>query len=306
MNVQRFLSLGSVNRKTGTKRPFRERTKQTYGLILGCVNDWLTENGYALETVQPEQFDAYLDSKATTSYRRLILSCVQGYLWTMGHRDAPLLGKASISAEPPVEMRTLQDDAVDKVLAFLSANRNRKSYKRTTAMLLLSIEGQLRASEICSLTFAALDLEGGWVTVIRKGGKKRTISPILSPTVAAIEQYLAVRPPGGELVFVSDEGKRIERNAWRLCCLRLAKAAGVPHFSPHSLRRTGTCAMEANGAPQGLTMKIAGWSEDSMYQRYTMGQQMERARPYMPSQRYVLPVELMPTAGIAVPAEVEA
>ena len=281
MNVERFLSLQN----------YRPRTIETYRLILTGVNAWCIERGLTPETIQPEDFDEYLLSKRTTAYRRLILTCVKSYLHVMAP-TAPLTRKKSITATPPTEMRTVGKEDAAVVIAYLWANRNRKSYKRTLAMFLLSWEAGLRATEIVELTLKALNLESCVATVLRKGGKKVTGCPF-SPTAAAtIKAYMQIRPSGCERVFVTDEGKPMDRNAWRLCLLRLARVAGVEHFSPHALRRGGSVEMMLNGAPDEVIMRLYGWSDHALLSRYTMAATMERARQWLPTAGLPLPVEM--------------
>jgi integrase len=243
-----------------------------------------------LEEVPPELFEEYLAGKRTASYRRLILTCAKMYLQTMGHATAPILQMPSIAAEPPTEMRTVGREDAAQVISYLWANKGRKSYRRTLAMFLLSWEGGLRASELCDLTMKALDLDRCIATVLRKGGRKVTALPFSPTTAAAIKAYLKDRAEGCERVFVTDEGRPMDRNSWRLCLLRLARAAKVEHFSPHALRRGGSVEMMMNGAPDEVIMRLYGWSDHALLSRYTMAATMERARQWLPTAG--LPAEL--------------
>jgi len=282
VNAERFLSLGN----------YRPATHETYRLILTGIDEWCQQNGLTPDTIQPEQFDAYLATKKTTSYQRLILSCVKSYLRIM-HPNAPLLAKKSITATPPTEMRTVGKDDAAVIVDFLWKHRNRRAYKRTLAMFLLSWQAGLRASEICSLTRRAVDTEHCTATVLRKGGKKLTVCPFSAETAFAIEEYRKVRPPGGDCEFVGAEGQPLNRNGWRLCLLRLARKAGVEHFSPHSLRRGGSVEMMMNGAPDEVIMKLYGWSDHTLLARYTMAATMDRARQWLPSVGLALPAEML-------------
>lgn len=288
--VNRFIALQN----------FRPSTKQTYDLCLHGAMLWCSDRGLTLETIPPETFDEYLATKRTTAYRRLILTVCKSFLRAM-HPEAPLLAKKSISAEPPTEMRTVGRDDAAAVIDFLWRHRTKRAYRRTLAMFLLSWEGGLRASELCELTLGALDLERCVATVRRKGGKKVTAVPFGRPTAAAISAWLQDRerlaPPGEKRVFLSSEGRPLDRSAWRLCLLRLARRAGVEHFSPHALRRGGSVEMMLAGAPDEVIMKLYGWSDHSLLARYTMAAQLDRARQWLPTAALELPADFLAEAG---------
>jgi integrase len=204
-------------------------------------------------------------------------------------------------------MRTVTKEDIRRVVDYLWEHRSRRSYLRSLAMTLLSWEGGLRATECCELTLGALDLDNCTATVRRKGGRKITTILFGIPTAATIAAYLKVRPqvPGETHVFLSSEGRPMTRVSWRLCLLRLARAAGIEHFSPHALRRGGSVEMMLNGCPDEVIMRLYGWSDSALLSRYTMAARMDRARQWLPTVGLELPAGFMESNAQSVALGVE-
>ncbi len=116
----------------------------------------------------------------------------------------------------------------------------KRSNVREQAIILFLLDTGLRASELCKLNRADVDLNTAQVKVREgKGGKDRTVY-MGARVVKALLRYWADvgEPLPGEAVFKSERGQRLTRNAlWKICG-RLADAVEVPELSPHALRRT--------------------------------------------------------------------
>ncbi len=130
------------------------------------------------------------------------------------------------------------------IKAALSATDVRRVLKRSNvreqAIILFLLDTGLRASELCSLNRADVDLNTARVAVKQgKGGKDRTVYMGARVTKALLRYWADVGEPlPAEAVFKSERGRRLTRNAlWKICG-RLADAVGVPELSPHALRRT--------------------------------------------------------------------
>ncbi len=98
------------------------------------------------------------------------------------------------------------------------------------AMILLGVNGGFGNADVGTLPASALDLTGGWVNYHRpKTGVSRRC-PLWPETVAALKEWLAVRPdPAGPadagLVFITRTGRRwnkdvadnlVGKGAWKL------------------------------------------------------------------------------------------
>jgi integrase len=59
---------------------------------------------------------------------------------------------------------------------------------------------------------------------------------------------------------------------------RLCEKAGVPHVNPHKFRNTAAYLMLKNGMPEGAVMRIMGWTDRRMLDRYIAAVADELAR----------------------------
>jgi type 1 fimbriae regulatory protein FimB len=135
----------------------------------------------------------------------------------------------------------------EETLAVLRAAKDRDV--RTWAMLLLAYRHGLRATEVCGLRLADVDLKDGALSVQRLKGSMRTVQPLythrgqpLLDEVAALRSWLKVRPAdGSDYVFTSQKGGRLDRTQFFRIFQVVATVAGLtgekrhPHVLKHSL-----------------------------------------------------------------------
>lgn len=118
--------------------------------------------------------------------------------------------------------------AVEKLIASASDARG-------LAVLELLYAAGLRASELCGLTKANIDLRGKYVRVFGKGGKERYV-PITKAAAQAIVRYYATRTDKLGFAF-EHNGQQLSRRELH----RIVKAAWIASgiaqkVSPHTLR----------------------------------------------------------------------
>lgn len=135
----------------------------------------------------------------------------------------------------------------DELLAVLKAARARSA--RDWAMILLAYRHGLRASEVCDLKLADVDLKAGSVSIRRLKGSLHTVQPLyrhkgqpLLDEVAALRAWLRERhPDGSDYLFLSQKGGRLHRSQFFRIFQGCAEAAGLPpqkrhpHVLKHSL-----------------------------------------------------------------------
>lgn len=134
-----------------------------------------------------------------------------------------------------------------ELLAVLKAAKARST--RDWAMMLVAYRHGLRASEVCSLTFADVDLKGGAITIARLKGSLKTVQPLyehrgepLLDEAKVLKIYLKERPAdGSNFVFVSQKGGQLDRTQFFRIFQAIAEDAGLPaekrhpHVLKHSL-----------------------------------------------------------------------
>lgn len=296
-----------------SEQSYTPATDESYRLILARFAEYLDAKQLPLEGLTAQDFNAYIAQGRSErtglpwskNYAYIQQGALRAYVkWAVERgtltAPPPFMHKKALPRELPMGLRAVTLDEIRKVADFLIARRNWRAHRRTLAMLLLSFDAGLRASEVCGLTMRQIDLDARRVIVRRKRGSisSNGFSPI---TAWAVAEWLNDRGgmdlPTGELrIFVTDEGKAINRQAWRLVCFRLAKAAGVPHFAPHALRRGTAIRYREQGAPVTDVLARMGWNGPGGMKLYEHYSQLFCADPLE---------QYMPTAGLEIPAEVE-
>ena len=134
-----------------------------------------------------------------------------------------------------------------EMLDLLKAARKRSV--RDWAMILLAYRHGLRASEVCGLKLADLDLKVGSISIRRLKGSLHTVQPLyqhrgqpLLDETAAVRAWLRKRvEDGSEYLFTSQKGGKLSRIQFFRNFQRIAEDAGLaiekrhPHVLKHSL-----------------------------------------------------------------------
>jgi site-specific recombinase XerD len=134
-----------------------------------------------------------------------------------------------------------------EMLDLLKAARKRSV--RDWAMILLAYRHGLRASEVCGLKLADLDLKSGSISIRRLKGSLHTVQPLyqhrgqpLLDEQAAVRAWLRKRvDDGSDYLFTSQKGGKLSRIQFFRNFQRVAEDAGLavekrhPHVLKHSL-----------------------------------------------------------------------
>lgn len=147
--------------------------------------------------------------------------------------------------------------------------------RRDRAMLELLYGCGLRVTELCELSLSQLDLENGFVTVIGKGNKERTV-PVGRQAVQAISGYL--KDARGEFlngkktdrVFLSIRGTGWTRQGIWKWIRELARSSGIgKKIYPHLLRHTFATHVLSGGADLRSVQELLGHADISTTEIYT-------------------------------------
>jgi integrase len=133
-----------------------------------------------------------------------------------------------------------------EVLAVLGAAREKGA--REWAMILLAYKHGMRASEVCNLRLADIDLKNGEIVVERLKGSLRTTQaltehrgePLLNE-LKALRDWLNVRvDDGSDVLFTSQKGGRLDRTQFFRLFKEIATSAGLPPEKrhPHALKHS--------------------------------------------------------------------
>lgn len=139
------------------------------------------------------------------------------------------------------------------------------------AMVALLLFAGLRRSEAAAITLDDLDLEQRHLLVRGKGCKQRVV-PLAPLVVAAIQEYLACRPPSDSAhLFVSRVGGHpIQgRVAGRMLDRVLERAGlGQEGITPHRLRHTFATQLIRQGADVRTVQELLGHADLQTTARY--------------------------------------
>jgi integrase/recombinase XerD len=151
----------------------------------------------------------------------------------------------------------------------LAPDLKTKAGVRDRAILAVMYASGLRVSEVCDLNIHSID--DAVLRVKGKGGKERVV-PVAKAAVDAVDAYLLqVRKEGsGDALFLTDKGKRIDRNfIWKRVKL-YAKWAGIAKkISPHTLRHSFATHLLENGADLRVIQEMLGHASIATTDRYT-------------------------------------
>jgi site-specific recombinase XerD len=168
-------------------------------------------------------------------------------------------------------------------------NDNNPNDCRTKAFFLLMLDTGLRLSEVVTLKAANVDLDNGFLLVMGKGSKERSV-PFGFTTEKVLRKYVAFfRPdpanPNYEEFFLSPEGEPLTPKALQMVFARARSRTGIKRLHPHLLRHTyGIRAQEAD-MPTITLQHYMGHSSSKVTERYAHAAQSEklkRARGYSP------------------------
>jgi site-specific recombinase XerD len=129
----------------------------------------------------------------------------------------------------------------EETLALLKAARKRST--RDWAMILVAYRHGLRASEVCSIRLADIDLKTGSISIRRLKGSLHTIQPLyqhrgqpLLDETSALRGWLREREQdGSDYLFTSQKGGKLGRTQFFRNFQTVAERASLPMEKQHPL-----------------------------------------------------------------------
>lgn len=147
---------------------------------------------------------------------------------------------------------------------------------RDKAMVELLYAAGLRVSELITLAGAQINLRQGALKVTGKGGKDRLL-PFGETAQHWLQRYLKearpllARPHSPALVFLSERGEEMTRQAYWYRIKQLAARANIrKNVSPHTLRHSFATHLVNHGADLRAVQMLLGHSDLSTTEIYTL------------------------------------
>ena len=215
---------------------------------------------------------ALLGKRAKKSSMGRKLAAIRSFFRFLVRHGVVAKNPAELIATPKKENRLPFHLDIDQVTTLVEAPQaDEKHALRDRAILEMLYSCGLRVSELTGLAIGDLDLSGGMVRVLGKGGKER-ILPVGSRALEAIRTYLEGR---GELagsgpLFLNTRGQRINRRSVaRIVDAHVLRIAAFKRISPHILRHTFATHMLEGGADLRAIQELLGHASLSTTQKYT-------------------------------------
>jgi len=153
-----------------------------------------------------------------------------------------------------------------EMLDLLKAARKRSP--RDWAMILMAYRHGLRASEVCGIKLADVDLKAGSISIRRLKGSLHTIQPVyqhrgqpLLDETAALRAWLRKRSAdGSDYLFASQKGGKLSRIQFFRVFQMVAEIAGLPveKRHPHVLKHSLASHLVAGNANLALIRQALG------------------------------------------------
>ncbi len=138
---------------------------------------------------------------------------------------------------------------------------------RDRALLEVLYASGLRVSELCQLKIQ--NVSDTAVRVMGKGSKERMV-PIGRKAIEAVDRYLAVRENESPILFLSRNGKPLDRVlVWRMIKKRALEAGIIKTISPHTLRHSFATHLLEGGAELRVIQEMLGHATIATTDRYT-------------------------------------
>lgn len=164
---------------------------------------------------------------------------------------------------------------------------------RDLALLLLLLDGSLRAGEAVALNVADINLESGQVFIASGKGRKSRLVTVGDTTKRLLRRYAFLRdatlgaPARPDAPFFqTDDWRRFKYEGLRRWLVRLKTRAGVPRAFPHLLRHTSAVrTLEVPGSDLFTLQAKLGHADISTTRRYlnmTSEKLSERQRAFSP------------------------
>jgi len=145
-------------------------------------------------------------------------------------------------------------------------------------MVLLAYRHGLRASEVCGLRLADVDLKDGALSIQRLKGSMKTVQPLyphrgqpLLDEVVALRAWMKVRPAdGSDYLFTSQKGGRLDRIQFFRIFQAGAQAASLPTEKrhPHCLKHSLASHLVAGNVNLALMKQALGHRSISSTMQY--------------------------------------
>ncbi len=265
--IDDFLSHLQVERRMSA------HTLDAYRRDLSTLSDWAQAQGRDLIDLKTEDLRGFIAAEhrrglAAKSLQRRLSACRSFYRWLLRHGRIKASPAEGIRA-PKAPRKLPQVLDPDEAKALVEVPTDAPLGLRDRALLELFYSSGLRLSELCALCWRDLDLDGGLVTVLGKGGKQRTV-PVGSHARNALQAWRKDGSAGEKDPVFPGRNGPITPRAVQLRMRKLAQRQGLfKRVHPHLLRHSfASHVLESSGDLRGV-QELLGHADIATTQIYT-------------------------------------
>jgi integrase/recombinase XerD len=214
------------------------------------------------------------------------MTAAKAFLNWLAHEDA-IDSRVTMHVEmPKVEQKIVQTLSPAHISALVNAARSQEckaTAERDAAIVLLLLDGGMRANELCNLTLDNIDIEQGYVRIVNAKGRKQRELGIGRECRRALGRYIhRYRPQTDDPhVFISHRtGEGLVYGGLWHTLRRLSRMAGLPDGTvrPHILRHSWSASALKAGMDVVRISRLLGHESLATTETYIRSFDSKQAR----------------------------
>ena len=161
----------------------------------------------------------------------------------------------------------LTETEIEKLIEAAKTNRYGS---RDATMILVAYRHGLRASELCELTWDAIDFRTATIHISRKKNGQSTTHQISGPELRELRKLQREQNPKSAFVFVTERGTPFDRHGFNWMVKRTGKKANLPfQCHAHMLRHAAGYTLANAGKDTRSIQAYLGHKDIRYTVRYT-------------------------------------